>query len=211
MSHAKIRDNPQELYQSQQPSGKKVVFSSSLYIQPAMDRSMESSNFSTLRECLTAPIIRKATLSAQKSQKARTGVFSSDTTDTDASELSDFIDYLTSELWPLLPVRLQSADYNAFLKDAAIKELDSFNLKSVPPSFSESLIGYDLVVDDDDVEKLIVAVMEDYVDAVCAPPPVWVETRTEECEICERNVPLSYHHLIPVGFSWGRSTRGSRG
>lgn len=173
---------------------------------------MESSNFSTLRECLTAPIIRKATLSAQKSQKARTGVFSSDTTNTDVSELSDFIDYLTSELWPLLPVRLQSADYNAFLKDAAIKDLDSFNLKSIPLSFSESLIGYDLVVDDDDVEKLIVAVMEDYVDAVCAPPPVWVETRAEECEICERNVPLSYHHLIPVGVSWGRSTRGrSRG
>lgn len=175
---------------------------------------MESTNFSTLRECLTVPIIRKATLSAQRSQKARKGVFDSaarDTTDTDASELSEFIDYLASELWPLLPARLQSADYNAFLEDAEIKDLGSFNLKSIPLSFSESLIGYDLVVDDDDVEKLIVAVLEDYIDAVCAPPPVWVETRTEECEICERNVPLSYHHLIPVGFSWGRSTRGREG
>lgn len=164
---------------------------------------MDSANFSALRECLTAPIIRKATLDAQKSQKARKGVFDKaarHSTDTDASELSDFIDYLATELWPLLPARLQSADYNAFLEDASIKDLDSFSLKSVPLSFSESLIGYGLVMDDDDVEKLIVVVMEDYVDAVCAPPPVWVETRTEECEICERNVPLSYHHLIPVGF-----------
>lgn len=169
-----------------------------------MDPSIDSTNFSTLRECLTAPIIRKATLSAQKSQKARKGVFNKaarDNTDTDTSELSDFIDYLATELWPLLSARLQSADYNAFLEDASIKDLESFNLKSIPLSFSESLIGYDLVVDDDDVEKLIVAVMEDYVDAICAPPPVWVETRTKECEICERNVPLSYHHLIPVGFS----------
>lgn len=168
-----------------------------------MDPSMDSTNFSVLRECLTAPIIRKAALNSQKSQKARKGVFNSaaqDTADTDASELSDFIDYLATELWPLLPARLQSADYNAFLEDASIKVLDSFSLKSIPLSFSESLIGYGLVVDDDDVEKLIVAVMEDYVDAACAPPPVWVDTRTEECEICEREVPLSYHHLIPVGF-----------
>lgn len=162
----------------------------------AMNPTTDTPNFSTLRECLTAPIIRKASLAAQKAHKGTKNA--AETTDTDVSELSDFIDYLTTELWPLLPPRLQTADYNAYLEDKAVKDLDSFSLKSVPLSFSESLIGYDLVADDDDVQKLIVAVMEDYVDAVCAPPPVWVETRTEECEICERNVPLTYHHLIPV-------------
>lgn len=162
-----------------------------------MDPTMDSTNFSVLRECLTAPIIRKASLQAQKTLR-RTRKDATETADTDASELSDFIDYLAAELWPLLSARLQLADYNSFLEDPSIKDLDSFNLKSIPLSFSESLVGYDLVTDGDDVQKLVVAVMEDYVDAACAPPPVWVETRTKECEICERNVPLTYHHLIPV-------------
>ena len=26
---------------------------------------------------------------------------------------------------------------------------------------------------------------------------MWSKTRTTECEICEREVPLTYHHLIP--------------
>ncbi len=26
---------------------------------------------------------------------------------------------------------------------------------------------------------------------------MWFKTRTTECEICEREVPLTYHHLIP--------------
>lgn len=172
-----------------------------------MDSSTDTPNFSALRECLTAPIIRKASLAAPKSKSA------ADTADSDASELSDFIDYLATELWPLLPPRLQAADYNAYLEDNTLKDLDSFSTKSIPLSFSESLIGYDLVADDDDVQKLIVAVMEDYVDTVCAPPPVWVETRTEECEICERNVPLTYHHLIPVGVLlgwWGGALIGGR-
>jgi hypothetical protein len=157
-----------------------------------MDSTTDTPNFSALRECLTTPIICKASLTHGSTKNT------ADTADTDTSELSDFIDFLATELWPLLPPHLQTADYNAYLQDPTIKDFDSFNLKSVPLSFSESLIGYNLVADDDDVQKLIIAIMEEYVDAVCAPPPVWVETRTEECEICERNVPLTYHHLIPV-------------
>ena len=35
-------------------------------------------------------------------------------------------------------------------------------------------------------------------EAVTAGPPVWATTRTDACEICERDwIPLSYHHLIP--------------
>jgi hypothetical protein len=151
---------------------------------------MESTpNFSLLRDCLTAPIVRKASL-----QKRSTS------TPNDAEELSDFIDYLATELWSFLPPALQKADYNAYLADNSIKDLGNFPLKSIPLSLSESLISYDLVSDDDDVQKLILSVLEDYVDAACAPPPVWVGTRKDECEICEREVPLTYHHLIPVRF-----------
>lgn len=148
---------------------------------------MDNNNFAALRECLTAPILRKASLQKNRS-----------VADTDAAELSDFIDFLATELWSFLSPRLQSADYNAFLEDASIKDLSSFPLASIPLSFSESLINYELVGDDDDVQKLILATLEDYVDAACAPPPVWGGTRKEECEICERRIPLTYHHLIPV-------------
>jgi len=40
-------------------------------------------------------------------------------------------------------------------------------------------------------------VVESYLEAAIAAPPVWVTTRRTECEICEREVPLTYHHLIP--------------
>jgi hypothetical protein len=150
---------------------------------------MDTNNFASLRECLTNPILRKASLQKNSS-----------ITSTDAAELSDFIDYLASELWSFLPPRLQSADYNAFLADPSTKSLSSFPIASIPLSLSESLINYAIVADDDDVQKLVLATLEDYVDAACAPPPVWSETKKEECEICERKIPLTYHHLIPVWY-----------
>jgi len=44
---------------------------------------------------------------------------------------------------------------------------------------------------------LLKEVLEEYVSAATAPPPVWSHTKAKECEICEREVPLTYHHLIP--------------
>lgn len=41
-------------------------------------------------------------------------------------------------------------------------------------------------------------VLTEYIASVTAAPPAWAKTRTEACEICERDwIPLSYHHLIP--------------
>lgn len=46
-------------------------------------------------------------------------------------------------------------------------------------------------------ERLLREVIGEYSDAACAPPPVWSHTRPGECEMCERAVPLTYHHLVP--------------
>ncbi|KAG1774565.1 hypothetical protein EV702DRAFT_1122875 [Suillus placidus] len=39
--------------------------------------------------------------------------------------------------------------------------------------------------------------LHDFISQACAPPPVWTSTCTKECEICEREVRLTCHHLIP--------------
>ncbi|KAL7273503.1 hypothetical protein RUND412_003641 [Rhizina undulata] len=146
----------------------------------------DSPNLSILRECLTAPIIRKASLEKKASSN----------TDNDAAELSDFIDYLTTEIYSSLPRALQSACYNDLATNPSLSTPPPS--LPIPTTFSDSLLNYNLVADDDDVQKLFAAAIKEYLEAACAPPPVWSETRKEECEICERNVPLTYHHLIPV-------------
>lgn len=61
-------------------------------------------------------------------------------------------------------------------------------------------MSYRLVGDEDGAGKLLRQVLEEYVSEATKPPPAGRATKknAEECEICERRVPLTYHHLIPV-------------
>lgn len=61
-------------------------------------------------------------------------------------------------------------------------------------------MSYGLVDDEDDAGKLLKQVLVEYVCEATKPPPMGRATKkdVEECEICERRVPLTYHHLIPV-------------
>ncbi|KAH9925244.1 uncharacterized protein B0H18DRAFT_1009268, partial [Fomitopsis serialis] len=79
-------------------------------------------------------------------------------------------------VWPALPGPLRSAAHE---KRANLPDVDSFTLDNIPLTFF--------------LRKVLV----EYVAEVTAPPPVWSRTRASECEICEREVPLTYHHLIP--------------
>jgi len=44
----------------------------------------------------------------------------------------------------------------------------------------------------DDVKRVVTNVLEDYLQAACAPPKKWNEVRPDNCELCGRNVFLSY-------------------
>lgn len=137
-----------------------------------------STQFSVFRDCVAQQLISR--------QKADV---------TDASELDDFVDYLAEESWSVLPGVLQEATYQSRTE---VPEADEVDLESTTsPMFTDTLVSYGIVGDADDAIKLLRQVVEQYRAEACAPPPVWSSTRTTECEICERQVPLTYHHLIP--------------
>ncbi|CAZ83723.1 unnamed protein product [Tuber melanosporum] len=140
-------------------------------------------NYALLRESLTPAILQKSILSPNPA--------------TDLEDLSDFLDYLTQELYTFLPPPLQTATP---LSTTTLYHPLIPPLSTLPPSITESLTNYDIVPDTDDVEKLISRVLSEYIDAACTPPPEWTGagSRNDACEICERvGVGITYHHLIP--------------
>jgi 5-methylcytosine-specific restriction endonuclease McrA len=69
----------------------------------------------------------------------------------------------------------------------------------IPVSVAESLSVYGILPESLDLTAAFLRpVLTDYITSATTGPPVWASTRTEACEICERDwIPLSYHHLIP--------------
>lgn len=115
--------------------------------------------------------------------------------DTDSgSPLDDFASYLATEAWETLPSVLKEATNETH---DTLPDVDSLSLESVPASFTDSLVSYGVVHDTDDAVDFLRKAIGDYVAQTCAPRPAWSSTRTEECAICARAVPLTYHHLIP--------------
>ena len=112
----------------------------------------------------------------------------------DPSDLDDFTSYLATEVWPFLPPSLHSASYDT---RADLPDPSTIPLDTTPTSFIDTLVSYGLSADDDAALRLLRKAVEEYVALATAPPPPWGTTRTETCELCERAVPLTYHHLIP--------------
>jgi hypothetical protein len=98
--------------------------------------------------------------------------------------------YLSTELFSALPAPLQELTSSTASPPTPAASY-------LPPELLDSLLSYRLVEDAALAESLLLTVVSEYVAAAMAPPPVWSHTRREECEICERRVPLTYHHLIP--------------
>lgn len=71
-------------------------------------------------------------------------------------------------------------------------------LSSVPPAVVDSLEAYGFLPDGSEIPNLLIPIFQEYIRSSTVSPPVWSNTRTDACEICERSwIPLSYHHLIP--------------
>jgi hypothetical protein len=112
----------------------------------------------------------------------------------ETSDLDDFTSYLADEVWPFLPATLREASYDTREK---LPDTDTISLDNTPTTFVDTLVSYELSSDTDDALKFLRRTIENYIAQVSAPPPPWKSTRTETCELCERAVPLTYHHLIP--------------
>ncbi|KAI4245290.1 MAG: hypothetical protein LQ352_006613 [Teloschistes flavicans] len=132
---------------------------------------------------------------------------SNDNPENQVEELSDFIDYLATEIFQSLPEELQCLSHSIFRSNPQTSERlegplppatidEAFAV--IPITVAESLETYSLLEAQDDLPRFLVPVLQDYVNAATAAPPAWSSTRTSACEICDRDwIPLSYHHLIP--------------
>ncbi|KAF2144512.1 uncharacterized protein K452DRAFT_356687 [Aplosporella prunicola CBS 121167] len=180
----------------------------------------EEFNFSTFRDCLSEPVIRRLAIQPQKPKRrvakgrktAIKPVQPKEVPDdvragNDAEELGEFIEYLAEEIFPSLPEDLRSLSYTAITNDASLadKYADPLDeavfdnlLAPLPTSVTDSLLSYNLLSDASALQSFLYPVLASYINTTTAPPPIWAQTRTTECELCERDwVPLTYHHLIP--------------
>ncbi|KAF4622130.1 hypothetical protein D9613_009099 [Agrocybe pediades] len=155
-----------------------------------MSNSDPTTQFFTFKDCIAQRLLR-GPLNNNNNNSSSTHQ-SVDTVNDDA--LDEFASYLASEAWPTLPTLVHEATYET--KDL-LPDADNIPLESTSNAFIDSLVSYDIVSDADDALVYLRKVLVDYLAQACAPPPVWSSTRTEECAICMREVPLTYHHLIP--------------
>jgi hypothetical protein len=137
-----------------------------------------SSQFHVFQDCLARRIISQQVISSSEEN----------------AELEDFISYLAVESWPILPPSLQHATYES---RSTVPDVETLSLDATSTAFIDTLLSYELSSDADAALVFLRKTIEDYVREACAPPPVWKLTRTKECEICGREVRLTYHHLIP--------------
>ncbi|KAI4959574.1 hypothetical protein J4E86_003296 [Alternaria arbusti] len=189
----------------------------------------EQSNFETFRDCLSEPVLKAlaAPIEKPKPKKKRHAKKGSksgnneivkqevaptvvETQETDAEDLGEFIEYLSTLIFPFLPAELRTLTHSIFkdsptLQDLYTTPLSSFTstalLHTIPPTAIDSLESYGLLPptsDTIDQHNLLTPLLTTYISAVTAPPPIWSSTRATACELCSRDwVPLTYHHLIP--------------
>lgn len=115
--------------------------------------------------------------------------------------------YIANEIYNSFPAELQTLSYSALQNSKQLARTyddplpvttTEALLASIPSSVNDSLEAYSFLPSTTDLTHLLLPVIQDYVSAITGPPPVWSQTRTSACEICERSwIPLSYHHLVP--------------
>ncbi|KDR71836.1 hypothetical protein GALMADRAFT_159230 [Galerina marginata CBS 339.88] len=142
----------------------------------------EQPQFSTFKDCIAQKLLHH-TAGTKEAQNA-----------VESDGLDEFASYLAMEAWPTVPTIVKEATFET---RESVPDIDSISLDSISVAFVESLISYDIVPDADDALKFLEKALGDYLAHACSPPPVWKSTRTNECAICSREVPLTYHHLIP--------------
>ncbi|KAL1800154.1 hypothetical protein ACET3X_000496 [Alternaria dauci] len=191
----------------------------------------EQSNYETFRDCMSEPIIKAlaAPIEKPKPKKKRhakkgsksgksevvrqestaTNIGGSDE-GTDAEDLGEFIEYLSTIIFPSLPHELRTLTHTVFKDSSNLQDLYTTPLSAstyttllqrIPPTAIDSLESYGLLPpssDTIDQHNLLTPLLSTYLSAVTAPPPIWSSTRATACELCSRDwVPLTYHHLIP--------------
>ncbi|KAJ4170505.1 hypothetical protein NW754_006643 [Fusarium falciforme] len=182
-----------------------------------------SENYALFRDCLSTTLLQPAASSAPDPPKRRRRRKNSGSAapvsapaadpERDAEELSEFVDYLATEIFESLPEELQGLDYRVWRDSDRLRDQyslpltkESLSVLNLSPSIVETLTTYNLISPDPFVasnlpsspEAFLLPILTSYITPLIEPPPATRNTRTDACEICQRSyIPLSYHHLIP--------------
>lgn len=172
-----------------------------------------SGNFDTFRDFLFSAVVERSADGGRKNVKRpssgrRHTSTPPSSTQPDPSELADFSDYLAAEVFASFPEELRELSYHALQSNGVLSDRWSLPLTlsvfeevsaHIPGAIADNLTAYGLIEPPrSDLQSFIAPVLSAYVGVVTTPPPKWTETRTDTCEICERDwVPMTYHHLIP--------------
>ncbi|KAJ5908976.1 hypothetical protein N7495_001658 [Penicillium taxi] len=189
---------------------------------------MSDENYTVFRECLSSSIVARSeekTKPKRKPKLKRAGKDKDKDKDVtytepaapqrvDPDEWAEFIDFIASETFSSFPDSLRTLSYTAVQHDPNLSTLyvppdvdtplnravlDSVT-SVVPPDVTDSLAVYGLIPDVNDFPEFLTPILTEYIASVTTGPPAWSNTRTDACEICDRDwIPLSYHHLIPRG------------
>lgn len=137
-----------------------------------------------------------------------------------ADDLAEFVDYLASETFDLLPAELRTLAHHVWIADAALRDkygvaedgstsggtpipgpLNPARITELLPTLdpspvADSMAAYGV----GGAAEIVAPALSSYLVAVAAAPPPPRSTRDQAagCELCGRDwVPLGYHHLIP--------------
>ncbi|RMZ70215.1 casein kinase phospho pp28 [Pyrenophora seminiperda CCB06] len=197
--------------------------------------AQEQANYETFRDCLSEPILKalavpieQAKPKKNKKRYAKKGLKSSkkrvvqqetalapfqpssEAQQADAEDLGEFIEYLSTLLFPSLPQDVRTLTHAIYKETPRLQEsytpplsasTTTRLLNTIPPPAIDSLQSYALlppISDSIDQHNLFTPILTAYITACIAPPPIWSTTRATACELCCRDwVPLTYHHLLP--------------
>ncbi|KAI9685421.1 MAG: hypothetical protein M1822_004552 [Bathelium mastoideum] len=131
----------------------------------------------------------------------------------DAEDLSDFIDYIATEIFTSLPLTLRTLSYSPSDPESSSSLLDHYTAPTtldaltatLPPTITDSLTTYSLIPrpsstspSADPTLFLHPLLLTYLTHLLTPPPPPSAPARPSACELCERDqLPLTIHHLIP--------------
>ncbi|KAK0649480.1 hypothetical protein B0T16DRAFT_327225 [Cercophora newfieldiana] len=199
----------------------------------------ELSNYETFRDTLSVVLVQRLSQlpakpnkakSSRRSKRPHTTAPEPTTTpepsnpSSDAEDLSEFIDYIATEIFTTLPSPLRTLSHHTWTTTPALQTTYPLPLTadstaplftSLDPSIPDSLLAYSIITSTPttplpldskpstppiSLPDLLAPVLTSYLTACTTPPPPPSSTKstTTACEICQRDwINLTYHHLIP--------------
>ncbi|KAF2501633.1 hypothetical protein BU16DRAFT_500870 [Lophium mytilinum] len=191
----------------------------------------EQTNYEIFRDCVSEPVLRILAAPPKKEPKKRRrekkSKKPSKTTDVkqdsepepeppsppnDAEDLSEFIEYLSTDIFTSLPPSLRTLTHALSTASPSLQSTYALPLPpstlssiiaAVPVSTTDSLTSYALLTSPHhnpavDLPPFLGPILAAYITTATTPPPPPSTTRTDACELCERDwIPTTYHHLIP--------------